>query len=111
MRKKLDAEQARAGIDKNPDFVKLQNETQSREKDLAAQRDALKAQQDSSAKQLADAEGQIAKLKAREQELLARQSSPDNDQALGALRASASQMDTALRESRERLQIVQKQMA
>ena len=111
VRKKLDAEQARAGIDKNPEFVKLQGETQAREKDLAAQRDALKAQQDTSAKQLADAEDQIAKLKAREQDLLARQSSPDNDQALVALRASAEQMDTALRESRERMHLVQKQMA
>jgi hypothetical protein len=111
VRRKLDAEQVRAGIDKNPDFVKLQSETQAREKELAAQRDTLKAQQDSGARQLADAEDQIAKLKAREQELLARQSSPDNDQALSALRASATQMDTALHESRERMQLVQKQMA
>ena len=111
VRRKLDAEQARAGVDKNPDFIKLQTDTQAQEKDLAAQRDALKAQQDSSAKQLADAEGQIAKLKAREQELLAQKSSPDNDQALTSLRASASQMDAALREGRERMQLVQKQMA
>ncbi len=111
VRRKLDAEQARAGVDKNPDFIKLQTDTQAQEKDLAAQRDALKAQQDSSAKQLADAEGQIAKLKAREQELLAQKSSPDNDQALTSLRSSASQMDAALREGRERMQLVQKQMA
>ena len=111
VRHKLDAEQARVGIDTNPDFVKLQSETQMREQNLAAQRDALKAQQDASTKQLADAEARIAKLKSQERELLTRQSSPDNDQALTALRVSAAQMDTALRESRERMQLVQKQMA
>ncbi|MBU6198337.1 MAG: caspase family protein [Xanthomonadaceae bacterium] len=111
VRRKLDAEQARVGIDTNPDFVKLQTETRAREKDLTVQRDALKSQQDASAKQLADAEARIAKLKAQEQDLLARQSSPDNDQALTVLRVSAAQMDTALRESRERMQQVQKQMA
>ncbi|MBS0569155.1 MAG: caspase family protein [Proteobacteria bacterium] len=111
VRKKLDAEQARAGIDQNPDFIKLRSATQAREKDLTKQRDVLKTQQDASVRQLADAEDQIAKLKAREQELLARQSSPDNDQALAALRVSAAQMDTALRESRERMQQVQQRMA
>ncbi|MBS0556104.1 MAG: caspase family protein [Proteobacteria bacterium] len=111
VRRKLDAEQARAGVDKNPDFVRLQSETQAREKDLVAQGAALKARQDASTKQLADAEDQIAKLKAREQELLARQSSPENDQALAALRTSAAQMDTALRENRAQLEQTQKQMA
>ncbi|MHB8447252.1 MAG: caspase family protein [Rudaea sp.] len=111
VRRRLDAEQARVGIETNPDFVKLRSATQTREKDLTEQRDALEAQQDASAKQLADAEAQIAKLKSQEQELLTRQSSADNDQALTALRVSAAQMDTALRENRERMQQVRKQMA
>ncbi|MGH8041128.1 MAG: caspase family protein, partial [Rudaea sp.] len=111
VRRKLDAEQARVGADKDPAYAKLQTQTQFNEKQLVAQRDSLQAEQQAGAAQLADAEAQIAKLKAREQELLTRQSSPDNDQALTALRVSAAQMDTALRDSRERMQQIQQRMA
>ena len=111
VRRKLDAEQARVGIDTNPDFMKLQGEAQAREQDLSSQRDALKAERDASARQLADAEDQIAKLRAREQALLADQSTPGNDKALAALRQSAHQMDTALRDSRQRMEQVQQQLS
>ncbi len=110
VRHKLDVEQARVGVDKDPAFARLQAQAQSNEKQLAAQRDSLQAEQQASVTQLAEAEAQIAKLKAHEQELLTRQSSPDNDQALTALRMSAAQMDTALRDSRQSMQQIRQRM-
>lgn len=111
VRKKLDAEQARVGANNDPRYAKLKTDTQSREAELSSQQQKLKAEQQANAKQLADAEAQIAKLKSREQELLTRKSSPANDQDLAALRMSAAQMDTALRDGRARTRQLQQQLA
>ncbi|MGA9332889.1 MAG: caspase family protein [Rudaea sp.] len=111
VRHKLDAEQARVGSDHDPRYAKLKTDAQTREAALSGQQQKLRAEQEANAKQLADAEAQIAKLKAREQELLSRESSPANDQDLAALRMSAAQMDTALRDGRARTRQLQQQLA
>lgn len=111
VRKKLDAAQASVGADSDPRYAKLQADAQARDQAFAAEQGKLQQQQQASAQQLADAQAQIAELKQREQQLLAAQSSPDNDKALTALRMSAAQMDTALRESRQRMQQAQQQLA
>jgi TPR repeat protein len=111
MRHKLDAEQARVGADRDPQYDKLKSEAQARESELAAKQQQLEGAQQTNAKQLADAEAEIAKLKAHEQELQAKASTPANNQDLIALRASAGQMDTALRDGRKQNQQLQQQMA
>ncbi len=111
VRSKLDAEQAKVGADSDPKYTKLKADEQAHERELADKQQLLQNDQQANAKQLADAEAQIAKLKAHEQELLAKQSSPDNDKDLTALRMSAAQMDTALRDGRQRTQQLQQQMA
>lgn len=111
VRRKLDAEQASVGADADPRYAKLKADAQARDQILAAEQDKLQAQQQTSSKQLADAQAQIAALKQREQLLQAAQSSPDNAKALTALRLSAAQMDTALRENRQRVEQTQQQLA
>lgn len=111
VRKKLDAEQANVGAETDPRYAKLKADAQARDAALAAEQSKLQAQQQADAKQLADAQAQIETLKQREQQLIAAKTSPDNDKALSALRMSAAQMDTALRESRQRMQHAQQQLA
>jgi hypothetical protein len=111
VRRKLDAEQASVGANADPRYARLKAEAQERDAGFAAEQSKLQAQQQASARQLADAQAQITALSQREQQLLANQSTPDNDQALSALRLSAAQMDAALRESRQRMEQTQRQLA
>jgi hypothetical protein len=111
IRHKLDAEQAKSGADRDPQYDKLKTDAQAREANFAAKQKQLESLQQTNAKQLADAEAEIAKLKAHEQELQAKASTPANNQDLVALRTSAGQMDTALREGRKQNQQLQQQMA
>jgi Caspase domain/Sel1 repeat len=110
VRVKLDAAQAQAGSDHDPQYGRLKADADARDRELAAKQKELEAAQDASAKQLADAEAQIARLKTREQELQAGQASANKDKDMAMLRQSAAQMDTALREARQRNQQVQEQM-
>ena len=111
MRRKLDAEQAKLGADRDPQFGPLQADAQAREATFAAKQKELESLQQTNTKKLADAEAEIARLKAHEQELQAKTSTPANNQDLVALRTSAGQMDTALREGRKQNQQLQQQMA
>ena len=111
MRRKLDAEQAKVGADRDPQYGPLQADAQAREANFAAKQKELESLQQTNAKKLADAEAEIAKLKTHEQELQAKASTPANNQDLVALRASAGQMDTALREGHKQMQLLQQQMA
>ena len=110
MRRKLDAEQAKVGSDRDPQYDKLKAQAQARDSELAAQQQQLESAQHANAKQLADAEAEIARLKAHEQELQAKPT-PANDNDMASLRMSAAQMDTALREGRKQTQQLQQQMA
>jgi hypothetical protein len=111
VRRKLDAEQAKVGSDKDPQFLKLKADADSHERDLAAKQKELESAQSANAKQLADAEAEIAKLKAHEQELQAQKTSPSSDHDMAALKQSAAQMDRALREARERNAQLTQQMS
>jgi Caspase domain/Sel1 repeat len=111
VRSKLDTEQAKVGSDRDPKYAQLKADAQAHDHELADKQQQLESAQRANAQQLADAEAQIAKLKAHEQDLQAQKTSPTNDQDLAALRASAAQMDTALREGRKHMQQLQEQMA
>ncbi len=93
VRRKLDAEQAKVGSDKDPQFLKLKADNEAKERELASKQKELESAQMASAKQVADAEMEIARLKSQQQ-------SGGGDVA--ALKQSAAQMDRALREARER---------
>ncbi len=110
MRRKLDAEQAKVGSDRDPQYDKLKAQAQARDSELAAKQQQLESAQQANVKQLADAEAEIARLKAHEQELQAKPT-PANDKDMASLRMSAAQMDTALREGRKQTQQLQQQMA
>ena len=107
---KLDAEQAKVGADRDPQYDKLKSDAQARDTELAAEQQQLETAQQANAKQLADAEAEIARLKAHEQELQAKPT-PANDKDMASLRMSAAQMDTALREGRRQTQQLQQRMA
>ncbi len=110
IRHKLDAEQAKVGVDKDPQYAKLKADAQAHETELAGKQKELESAQQANAKQLADAETEIARLKAHEQELQAK-STPANNQDMVALRTSTAQMDTALRDGRKQTRQLQQQMA
>jgi len=110
LRGKLDAEQAKIGVNSDPRYAKLQAQAHSRESELARQQDTLQAEQRSYAKKLADAQARISKLKASEKQLSAGKSPADAGK-LAALRQSAAQMDSALRDNRKRIQDLQKLLA
>ena len=103
VRRKLDAEQAKVGSDKDPQFLKLKADNEARERDLAAKQKELEAAQTANAKQLADAEAEIARLKSRE--------AGGSNADMAALKQSAAQMDRALREARERNAQLQQQIS
>lgn len=109
LRGKLDAEQAKLGADRSPEYGKLKADAQAHEKDLAEKQQQLESAQQANAKKLADAEAEIARLKAHEQELQAHTTST-SDQDMVALRGSAAQMDAALREGRKQMQMLREQM-
>jgi len=102
VRRKLDAEQAKVGSDKDPQFLKLKADNEAKERELASKQKELEAAQSASAKQVADAEAEISRLKSKEQ-------SGGGDVA--ALKQSAAQMDRALREARERNAQLQQQLS
>src|SRR5581483_4709904 len=110
LRGKLDAEQKNTGVERDPAYGKLKADADARERDLAAKQAELEGQQQASAKKLADAEAEIARLKAREEELAAHAASA-NDQDMAALRGSAAQMDAALRDNRKQMQLLKQQLA
>lgn len=111
VRRKLDTEQAKVGVNSDPQYLKLKATAQAHDSALAAQQQKLQSEQQANAKQLADAQAQIAELKSHEAELRARQSSPENDRDLAALRMTAAQMDSALRDGHARTQKLQEQLA
>jgi hypothetical protein len=102
VRRKLDAEQAKVGSDKDPQFLKLKADNEAHERDLAAKQKELEAAQSANAKQLADAEAEIARLKSQQQ---------NGGSDVAALKQSAAQMDRALREARERNAQLQQQIS
>jgi len=110
LRGKLDEQQKKLGAENDPQLGKLKADADVRERELTAKQQQLQAEQAANAKKLADAEGEIAKLKAREQELQAR-AAGSSEQDMAALRGSAVQMDTALRESRKQMTLLREQLA
>jgi len=110
LRGKLDAEQKKLGAESDPQYGKLKADADARERELAAKQQQLESDQQASAKKLADAEAEIARLKAREQEAQARAGS-GSEQDLAALRGSAVQLDTALRENRKQMSLLKQQLA
>ena len=110
LRGKLDEQQKKLGAESDPQFGKLKAEADARERDLAARQQQLESERQASAKKLADAEAEIATLKAREQEAQAH-AGAGNAQDLAALRGSAAQLDTALRESRKQMSLLKQQLA
>ncbi len=110
LRGKLDAEQAKIGVNSDPRYAKLQAQAADRETKLTQRQHELQAEQQSYAKKLADAQEEVGRLREREKQLLAGKSSEDKDK-LAALRQSAAQMDTALRDHRNRMQDLQKLLA
>ncbi|HET7777994.1 MAG TPA: caspase family protein [Rudaea sp.] len=109
VRGKLDAEQKKLGADRDPNYQKLKSDLDARERALADQQRDLETARQASAKQQAAAEADIARLRAREQELQKRQSGGDAKE-LAELRASAAQMDNALAQSRSRQRELQQKL-
>lgn len=108
LRGKLDAEQKKLGAESDPQYGKLKSDADARERELAAKQQQLESEQQASAKKLADAEAEIAKLKARETEA---QAHAGGEQDMAALRGSAVQLDTALRENRKQMTLLKQQLA
>lgn len=108
-RSKLDAEQTKLGVDRDPQYAKLKADLDARQQALDAQQKKLESDRQANAKQLADAENDVARLKAREQDL-SKQQSAGRDQELAKLRASVAQMDDMLGQMRARTQQLQSQI-
>ena len=108
-RGRLEAEQKKLGADRDPNYQKLKSELDARERALADKQRELESARQASAKQQADAEADIARLRAREQDLQKRQSAGDAKE-LAELRASAAQMDSALAQSRSKMRELQRQL-
>jgi hypothetical protein len=102
VRRKLDSEQAKVGADKDPQFLKLKADNEAKERELASKQKELEAAQAASAKQVADAEAEVARMKSQQQ---------GGGGDVAALKQSAAQMDRALREARERNAQLQQQMS
>jgi hypothetical protein len=102
VRRKLDAEQAKVGSDKDPQFLKLKADNETKERELAAKQKELEAAQVASSKQVADAEAEVARLKSQQQ---------GGNGDVAALKQSAAQMDRALREARARNAQLQQQLS
>ncbi len=102
VRRKLDSEQAKVGSDKDPQFLKLKADNEAKERELAAKQKELEAAQAASAKQVADAEAEVTRLKSQQQ---------GGNGDVAALKQSAAQMDRALREARERNALLQQQLS
>ncbi len=109
VRGKLDAEQKKLGADRDPNYQKLKSELDARERALADRQRDLESARQASAKQQANAEADLARLRAREQDLQKGQSAGDAKE-LAELRASAAQMDNALAQSRSKMRELQQQL-
>ena len=109
VRGKLDAEQKKLGADRDPDYQKLKVELDARERALAGKQRELETARQAGAKQQAEAETELARLRAREQDLQKRQTAGDAKE-LAELRASAAQMDNALAQSRSKQRELQQQL-
>ena len=108
-RSRLDSEQSKLGVDRDPQYAKLKADLEARQQALDAQQKKLESDREAKAKQVADAESDIARLKSREQDLQNRQSA-NRDQELAKLRASIAQMDETLGQMRSRTQQLQGQL-
>ena len=107
VRGKLDAEQKKLGVESDPGYRKLRADLDTRESALAAQQRQLEQARQASAKQQSDAEAEIARLHAREQQLAGAASSAKD---LAALRESAVQSEQALAQARARMRDLEQQM-
>ena len=110
VRVQLDVEQAKVGVDRDPQFAKLKSEMDARARALTEQQAKLDAERRTNAKQLADAEAKVAAMQAREQQAAQKPTSKD-DKDMQALQASAAQMNAALGETRARSKQLEQQMA
>ncbi|HEX6832877.1 MAG TPA: caspase family protein [Rudaea sp.] len=108
-RSRLDAEQSKLGVDRDPQYAKLKSDLDTRQAAFDARQKKLESDRQASAKQLADAESEVARLKAREQDLQ-KQQTANRDQELAKLRASVAQMDDTLGQMRARTQQLQAQI-
>jgi Caspase domain/Sel1 repeat len=108
-RSKLDAEQTKLGVDRDPQYAKLKADLDARQQTLDAQQKKLESDRQANAKQLADAEMDVARLKSREADLQKQQSS-GRDQELAKLRTSVTQMDDTLGQMRARTTQLQNQL-
>lgn len=108
-RSKLDAEQTKLGVDRDPQYAKLKSDLDARQQALDIQQKKLEGDRQANAKQLADAEAEVGRLKAREQDLQ-KQQSAGRDQELAKLRTSVAQMDDTLGQMRSRTQQLQTQI-
>jgi hypothetical protein len=96
-RGRLDGEQKKLGVDTDPGYLKIKSELDARERELASQQRQLQQARDANARQLSDAEKEVARLRAREQQIGADKSAANE---LAALRASAAQAESALAQAR-----------
>ena len=108
-RGKLDAEQKKLGVDRDPNYGKLKSELDAKERELAERQHKLESDRQVSAKQQADAETEVMRLRAREQELQKGASAGDAKE-LSELRASAARLDSALAQARSRTRELQQQL-
>lgn len=109
VRRRLDAEQKKLGVESDPNYGKLKAELDSRERSLAAQQRDLEASRQASAKQQADTEAEIARLRAREQQLADKHSAADAGE-LAKLRDAAAKNEGALADAHKRAADLQRQL-
>jgi hypothetical protein len=109
VRGKLDAEQKKLGVEKDPGYNKLKTDLDARERALADQQRDLEKARQASTRQQADAESEVARLRAREKQLAGAKSGADVKE-LSTLRESTTKNETALAQSRTRLNQLQQQL-
>jgi predicted nucleic acid-binding Zn-ribbon protein len=99
VRGKLDAEQKRLGVERDPGYSKLKADLDSREKALAGQQRQIETARQAAARQQADAESEIVRLRARERQLSGASSSAGTAE-LKTLREAAAKSESALAQAR-----------
>jgi len=108
-RGKLDTEQKKLGLEKDPGYLKLKSDLDARERSLAAQQAELEQNRKSNARQQADAEAEVARLKQREQQLASAQAGA-NSKDLAALREAKAQSERTIEQMRAGMTDLQRQL-
>ena len=108
VRRRLDAEQDKLGVDKDPGYSRLKTALDARERALAGQEKDLEKARQASAKQQADAEAELARLQARQKQLSGGASASAAERS--ALRDAAAKNQNALAQARARLAELQRKL-